>query len=265
MTTFSELIHGITAQDGAAVGAIPESWRQGRTTYGGLTAALCVDAALRVLPDLPPLRSAQFAFIGPAAGVVRATPAVLRQGKNSVFVAVDLVAETGLATRGLLCFAAARNSGLAHLARPMPDAGIPGDGDNIFPASHGPAFAAQFDLKRAGAHGLMTQAPDPDLLVWIRHKDKAGRRGIVGAIALADALPPAAMTMFGSPAPISTMTWAVDVIHPELAEAGSDEGWHLMQSRGDHVADGYSSQDMVLWTGTGVPLLIGRQTVAVFT
>jgi acyl-CoA thioesterase len=43
---------------------VPEDWMQGRTTYGGLTAALCLKAALPLAGDRP-LRSAQIAFVGP--------------------------------------------------------------------------------------------------------------------------------------------------------------------------------------------------------
>ena len=88
MTPFSQLLAAVAPQgEGYAVTA-PDDWRQGRTLYGGLTAALCVDAALRANPDLPPLRSAQFTFAGPANGAVRSTPTVLRRGKSTVFVAV---------------------------------------------------------------------------------------------------------------------------------------------------------------------------------
>ena len=34
---------------------IPDSWAQGQTTYGGLTAALALEATQRSLTDLPPL------------------------------------------------------------------------------------------------------------------------------------------------------------------------------------------------------------------
>jgi hypothetical protein len=37
-------------------------WLQGRIAYGGLTGALCVEAAARLYPDLPPLRNAHFAL-----------------------------------------------------------------------------------------------------------------------------------------------------------------------------------------------------------
>ncbi|HVY03310.1 MAG TPA: acyl-CoA thioesterase domain-containing protein, partial [Caulobacterales bacterium] len=78
MTTISEVLAGVTEAAEGYRASIPDTWRQGRTAFGGVSAAICVEAALRALKDAPPLRSAQFAFIGPAGGDVRATVNVLR-------------------------------------------------------------------------------------------------------------------------------------------------------------------------------------------
>jgi hypothetical protein len=229
-----------------------------------MSAALCVAGALRAVPDVPPLRSAQFTFIGPAAGPLRIAVTRLRQGKNSVFVGVDLSGEAGLATRATLSFAASRPSALTYRARPMPPAGPAATGEPLFPNAQRPRFVDHFNTHRAGGQAVASGAATPDLLLWIRHKDPAARHTLPGLIALADALPPAAITMFPQPAPISTVTWSIDMIEPAAAVAGTEEGWHLMQSRGDHVADGYTSQDMTLWSEAGVPLLAARQTIAIF-
>ena len=62
---------------------IAPEWLQGRTAYGGLSAAIALASAKAGYADLPPLRSAQIAFVGPLSGDVTATPALLRRGKNS--------------------------------------------------------------------------------------------------------------------------------------------------------------------------------------
>ena len=67
MSSYSDLIAGITQTETGHLAHVTDNWKQGRTTYGGLSATLCVEAALKTLPDAPPLRSGQFAFIGPAA------------------------------------------------------------------------------------------------------------------------------------------------------------------------------------------------------
>ena len=67
-TSYTQMLAAVETRDDRLHIDIPADWAQGRTAYGGLTAALCVEAAALVSSDLPPLRSAQFAFIGPAAG-----------------------------------------------------------------------------------------------------------------------------------------------------------------------------------------------------
>ena len=69
-TPFSSLMQALGTSPERTV-SVPDSWRQGRAMFGGLAAALCVQAAIEEIPDLPPLRSAQFLFVGPATESVR--------------------------------------------------------------------------------------------------------------------------------------------------------------------------------------------------
>lgn len=68
------------------------------------------------------------------------------------------------------------------------------------------------------------------------------------------------MTHFPNPAPISTMTWSVDVMAPP----SDSDGWFLLSSSSEHTADGYSMQSMMMWDEHGAPLAVGRQAVAIF-
>ncbi len=79
-------------------------------------------------------------------------------------------------------------------------------------------------------------------------------------IALAD-VPPGAAAVFAEPLPVSTMTWMVELLaeHP-LA----DDGWRLVDVCADTIVDGYSSESLQIWNRAGVPLLISRQSIAVF-
>ena len=261
MTPFSQILAAQTASPGHDQVTVPEDWLQGRTTYGGLTAALSVEMALQTLPGLPPLRSAQFAFIGPASGPLTLSAQVLRQGKSSVYVSVDLAGDAGPAVRTLLAFGATRPSTLSRLALPAPDVAPPEACAAFFPQGQGPRFAAHFDTRLAGGTRPMTPEAEPDYLVWSRHRDAAARAGLVGLVALADALPPAAMASFRAPAPISTSTWSFDLLSPEPT---SPEGWFLFRSTAETMGDGYSSQAMTLWQPDGTPVLVGRQNVAIF-
>lgn len=259
MTAYTDLIAAMAPTGKGYTAHVTDDWKQGRTTYGGLSAALCVEAALKTLPEAPPLRSGQFAFIGPAAGELAIETTVLRQGKSTLFVGVDLVGEQGLATRAILTFGAARESLVSHSDLPSPAVARPADCELFFPPGSGPGFSGQFEVRMAGGARPLSGRP-PEYLLWIRHRDPAAR-SLSALIALADTPPPPAMTLFPRFGPISTMTWSIDIVG---LPAQDDDGWRLLRSTAETIGEGYSTQDMMLWDAAGRPLIAARQNVAVF-
>ena len=260
MTPFSELLAGMAPAADGFEAFVPDDWRQGRTTYGGLSAALCLEATARGLADLPPLRSAQFAFVGPAAGRLHARPQALRRGKSSVFVGVDLIGDEGVATRALLNYGAARPSAYAFTDLPAPRVPPVEDCQPFFKDGLAPGFAHHFEVRKAGGARIGSGATRPEFLLWMRHRDEAADGSITTLVALADTPPPPACALFTGWSPISTMTWSLDILTDD-----PDPGpWRLLRSTAQTVADGYSSQDMTLWAADGRPLIAARQTVAIF-
>jgi acyl-CoA thioesterase len=261
MTTFCELLASIVQDGDIFRTTLTDDWLQGRTAYGGLSAALCLEAALRAVPDLPPLRSAQFTFIGPASGPLTVTTSVLRRGKSTAFVGADLAGEAGMATRAVLSFGVARPSAIVYSDLPMPKAASIDGSPSFFGDKSIINFQQQFESRMAGGARPITPDAAPQYLIWFRHRDPKAREGIVPLIALADAPPPAAMVLFNAFAPISTMTWTVDV----LDDAPSTrDGWWLVQSRAEAAHQGYSPQAMTVWNAEGKPAISARQNVAIF-
>ena len=91
--SFSEVIGGLEQtgdEPGAMRGSAGDNWMQGRTMYGGLSAALCLEAAIRHGnkdgEDLAPLRSAMISFIGPAGAEFTTGAQTLRRGRSVVAV-----------------------------------------------------------------------------------------------------------------------------------------------------------------------------------
>jgi len=263
VTSFSALLDAIHAADNTYRGEIPESWLQGRSSFGGLTAALCVAAAERAVPDLPPLRSAQFTFVGPAGGAVAMTPRLLRRGKSSAFAAVELSAEGSLATHAVLSFGAARESQYSYRARPMPAAPLPGTTE-VFFRSGKPKFTQHFEAFAAGGQKLVSSAARPEIVLWVRHRDPRGNSTLPGLIALGDTAPAAAYTMLSAPVPASSITWSVEMIDAAAALRAPADAWYLLRSAGEDVREGYSVQDMALWAQDGTLIMLARQTVAIF-
>lgn len=261
MTPFTELIAGLADSDGGdACVVIPDDWMQGRTTYGGLTAALCLEAARRTLTSAPPLRSAQISFVGPVGGAVRLNAEILRAGKSMTFAAADIHGEKGLAARAVFAFGGQRPSMFERVFETPPDAPGPEDSEPFFGQHKGPPFAQHYEVRLARGARPMTSAEEHDHFLWVRHRDRQAL-DIVALVALADMPPPAVLSMFPEPAPISTATWSMNFLTDAPA---TEEGWWLLRSRAENASHGYSSQDMQIWNRAGGPVVAGRQLVAIF-
>jgi len=259
MPGLNELLSSFDVEQGLL---LPDSWRQGRTAYGGILSALGVVAALQAHAGaLPPLRSAQVTFIGPAAGVLRFVPAVLREGKSVVNIGVDVYSDEALAARLSLVFGRARESAIAHdFAGPLPADGPDAYRDfNMAAMPFAPAFTQNFQMRPAGGAMPLSGAEVPELLTWVRHLDAANVDPAVALIAMGDAMPPAAFSSFKAAAPISSITWNVELLEPQ-----PQGEWFLLRSFSQHSRDGYSSQDMQVWDAQGRVVMRGRQSVAVF-
>ena len=259
MPSLRELIH---AFDPCAGLSLPPDWLQGRTAYGGITAATSLIAARQVAGDMAgPLRSAQIGFVGPGQGHLSYDAQLLRGGRSVSCVGVDVGAEAGMAARSLFVFGHARQSSIVHDFSQPP--GVRGPESyaalDLTGSPVAPAFLGHFELRPAAGALPVSGSTDPEMTVWVRHRDAAGIDPEVALLALADALPPAAFTAYTQPAPISSISWSLDLLGPVPA---SD--WFLLRSASLHAADGYSVQTMQAWDTQGRMLLRGRQCVGVF-
>ena len=236
---------------------IPSGWMQGRTAYGGLSSAIALEAARTVADDLPPLKSGQIAFVGPIADQVTATPRLLRRGKNTAFVQVELESQGGIGLIGSFIFMNGRDSDIVFDHIPSLDLPpVPSDDET----RTGPAefFTSQMDYpdKR-----LVLGEGNVHLANWHRLRERDGLDGATELMAIADALPPAAMGAMTKPGPVSTMNWQFNLLTDNPT---TEQGWWWVDADGHQAANGSSSQYMSLRNAAGEPVMMGMQSVAVF-
>jgi acyl-CoA thioesterase len=257
MTPLRDILATATPGESGFRMAIPADWLQGRTAYGGLSAALALHAAQGVEPDLPPLRSAQIAFIGPLAGEVAVTATKLRRGRTAAFIQADIVSDAGLGFRATFVFMADQPSridlagGLTSTLRP------PTPGTKLYTGPDG-FFTGNFDFL-----DLKDEAKgEAEWVRWARLRDHDGLDPMVQLMAVGDALPPAAFRLLGKePVPISSLTWIVNLLTPTPT---TTDGWWLLSAVSDHARHGCSSQIMTMWNADGEPVAQGMQSVAIF-
>ena len=266
-TNFSTLMAAISSVgDQAYSVTVPEGWMQGRTTYGGLSAALAFAATKRSYDNLPPLRSAQISFVGPAGGEVAISTSLLRQGRSVTFAGADVSGEKGLATRAVFCFGASRETIFDRSFIDMSDAAVPDvpgpdQSEPFFPPGFsGPPFAQHYETRLAKGARPWTGSDQNSHYLWVRHREESVK-GDIGLLALADMPPPAMFPMFPTAAPISSMTWQVNFLTEQPI---SKDGWWLLKTSAENARGGYSSQDMLVWNSDGEAVIAGRQSVAIF-
>jgi acyl-CoA thioesterase len=251
LMTLDELLDELAGSfaGGACTVDLPDNWSQGRTAYGGITAALGAASARRAFADLPPLRSAQVAFIAPLSGQIRFVPTLLRQGRSATYVRVDASAEDRLGATMVLIFAGERESAVSKPPSPEPV----GSGDSMAPPPH-VMFAQNFDHSAtAGTDGLV------DRFVTLKAPSNANAE--YELLAVADLLPPPALFNLPQVAPLSSMNWHIDLMEP--ARRSDDRRWRLknVEEMHDH---GLSTQQMWMWDGEGRLVASGRQLVTLF-
>jgi acyl-CoA thioesterase len=259
MTNFAQLLERF---DASTPFQAPANWLQGRTVLGGLSAALSLEAALRERPKgFPPFKSAQVSFIAPVTQAQRFNVGVLREGRSVTSVLVDCMSDDELSLRTTLLFAQPRASEITHDSWCRPSVGGPSQYPTLkLDKKIAPACAFNFEMRPAGGSLPVSGAENPELLMWVRHLDAQGVDPAVALIALADSLPPAAMTCFTQPSTISSASWMIDL--PQPAVAGE---WFLINSFSQQALNGYSLQDMEVWDESGRRVLWARQTVAILT
>ena len=250
--SLGDMVRGLSGKDGQVTAHISAHWMQGRTAFGGITAALALAATRQTLPELPALRSMQVSFLRPITEEVRFDVALIRQGRTSSFVQVDCISGDKLGARCTFVFGADRESAAPRMSDvdSLPD---------LVRRSTAPSFFDNFEARVADGDPLISGSTRPEVLVWSRLLARDDIDPEIAFICNADSLPPAAMTTFTVPAPISTITWSLD-----MARCPSDTDWTLTRTTSKQAANGYSVQDMEIRARDGALLASAQQMVALF-
>ena len=239
------------------VATIPAEWMQGRTSYGGLSAALALEAARKLADDLPPLRSATVNFVGPLAGEVSVRARILRRGRNATWIGTEVESEAGVGLTATFVFMGPVESSLHLHEVPPPARWIAPDEAKPLPDYVG-GFIANFDRRFA----LPRQTePLPEIAWWIRLRDRAGLDPMVELMLCADGLPPAVIPLLSTRVAVSSMTWILNLLTPAPV---SRDGWWLIRAAGNYAENGCSSQDMGIWNADGEAITAGMQSIALF-
>lgn len=233
-------------------------WMQGRTMYGGASSFIAFAAAQMAFPDLPPLRAGQIGFVAPVGEDVDIAVTMLRAGRSVSHVETSLWSGGALAHRAVWLFGSARPANGHNPAERLDDVTPPERAEPIAPHAGAPAFIRRMELRRAAPRGGDGRVA---IRRWVRLLDREGLDPHAELVAIGDTLPPGSMRAMERPGPLSSITWALTVLGDAPA---TRDGWWLLETASNHMADGFSSETLRMWNTDGVEVMRGLQSVALF-
>jgi acyl-CoA thioesterase len=259
-TPFSKLIKTAKEEPGSLTIEVPEDWMQGRSVFGGLQVALALRAMRTLVPDVI-VRTLQTTFVAPVTtGLLRIRANVLRTGKSATHIEARLIDETATLAIVIGVFGAARSSA-ASVIPVQPDIVASEPIELEFVPSLFPNFTQHFIARWLRGTPPFTGDAGRQHVLEIGMKDE-GTSTEGHVVAIADLIPPVALSHLGSPAPGSTLTWMMEFLG-ERVDNLPLTGWRV-DAELVAARDGYTSQSIMVWSPDGAPIAISRQSMLVF-
>ena len=244
---------------------IPDTWAQGRTVYGGMSASLIYMAMRQLVNPDKHLRSLNTSFVGPIEPDVpfEIKIQLLREGKNTAQFYGQLIQNDKVCVAILAGFGHNRPSKVSILNETTHAMKLPKKA-NFIPMlpKITPSYMRHIDLAKHHGGWPFTGSQFSDVQGWMRLKHPPEKLTVAHLIALIDVWPPTVLQTLRWPAPASTMSWNLEFIYPH-DDFAADE-WFAYQATTRHAADGYMHSEANIWDAKGSLIAISRQNVTVF-
>lgn len=259
---FSQLLATLRLVDGRGEIIIPADWMQGRSAFGGLQAALLVQAMRSRVPDAPPLRTLQTSFIAPIPQdqPLHIESQLLRRGRSAIQVEARLMLEQAVLCTAIGIFGSARTSVVEDAPRQRSVAATNGL-EMPYIESLAPNFTRHFSMRWLEGGLPFSGIASAESVIALHHLDPAPTSE-AHVVALADAVPPAALSLLKKPAPGSSLTWMLEFLDDHLA-GQPQTGWRMDLTM-IAARDGYTQQSALMWAPDGRAIALSRQTTVVF-
>ena len=241
---------------------IPPEWSQGRSAFGGLTAALAVTAMKQTLGQVIPIRSLMASFIAPLPpGEARVKCRVMRQGKNVTQLFAEVVSGESVCLQAMGVFGQDRQT----LSLPQPKMPNKLGKEGVSFEAHKkrtPRFLEYFEGFWLGKGMPFAGTCDHELQIWVRHREPMTGFAEEAVVAIADVPPPVILSHYlAPPVPASSLTWSLEFTTPP----GSEEiDWCLLDFEVDAASSGYTQQSGKVFSEEGKLLALTRQTMVYF-
>lgn len=245
---------------------VDSSWTQGRSVFGGMTAALVLThiESQTGLNDRD-LRTINIHFCGPA---LQNAPCELRckvlsEGKSVIQVEGQLLQDDQVKTQVIACFGRQRISEIQVNPPPMLFEKSPEQGIQMpFIKGMVPEFVNYLDTRFTSTALPYSGSDNTVISGWMRFNEAPAVFSDSAILALIDAWPPAVMPVLKQRAPTSSITWNVEFTQQRTPLAADDFlYYHCEVVQADL---GYAHTEGKIFHPNGQLLALSRQLVGVY-
>ena len=243
---------------------LDEQWSQGRSAFGGISAAFAITAMKKLVPVGTPLRSLSVSFIAPILpGSVSVKTTIIRKGKNVTQIESSVLCNDNICLRAMAAFGNPRKTYEVKSDKnfkPKPR----GSGVNFEDyASKTPRFLQFFEGEWVNNVLPFAGKLSRNIEMWVRHNIDLSQFQEEKLITICDIPPPVILSHFKKPpVPSSSLTWSLDFVIPPF-EILSD--WFFLEFFVDAAANGYTQQSGNIYDEEGRLCALSRQCMVYFS
>jgi acyl-CoA thioesterase len=240
-------------------GRLGREWYQGRGVYGGIIAALFMEAMIPLAASRPP-RTLTLHFCAPAVeGKGRISVRLESKRKSVSHLRATLEGESGLIATASATFALPRTCQWTHLAAPppsMPDRETVPEVPLGFPLM--PDYCQFLSYRFCLGDPPYSQSDSPLVGGWFDFRQKYPLNFSLIA-ALLDAWPPACFPSLKAPIPAASVDLTYHFLTTDLSTLQRP---FIYKGSVQSASDGYAEERDFLWDAQGTPIASARQWVA---
>lgn len=244
---------------------IDPKWGQGRTAFGGATAAVMCKAVLPLPSSEKNLITFSVTLCAPVdvGAVIDVEVETLRQGKTLEQFSIKTIQAGQTCAHAIAVFGTKIESSVNIPAGPAPI--LSGDSNGLFKPfaiSTTPRFIENFNIKFYEGEPLYSGSQNRSHLVGLEFKDPPAASNIAQLICMMDACPPTPAQQLDSYSPLSTVVWNMHFL-PQASKFEAGTGI-VMSSFGEASVDGLNYLSERVWSAQGKPLAFSSQSVVIF-
>lgn len=262
-----DLLQLSTTNDELRTGEIvvPDTWTQGRTVYGGLSAALICQAMTSAVSDDRQLRALSVGFAGPllAGRAFHIEVEILREGRTISQVMGRAVQEGGVAVQIQAVFGIPlqsqleiTNCSIPNYSKAEQSPNYPGNDQPI------PGFLQHLDMKLSEGDLPFSGSKELQMGGWMRFQQQPSIISVPHLVGLIDSWPPTTLPWLTDLAPASTVNWNLQFVHPLPELTGADYLGYQSTINASHDGFGYTSAKV--WSPKGELIALSQQTVIIY-